>query len=492
MGKGKRLRSRRIVARPQTAKIRPMMPIPTWEANEEQPCPCGSRRPYRDCCKPHLSVPSRSTPLWRDAMDLMETGSFDAAERLFRAHFVQYLAWVHKHTVPVLKVEAPFVDNLVDIDVGALTAVVDAVAHCLYRLGRSEDIVPFLNHVESVVPLPAFGSRATYLRAAWLYLGCENPAAALVELLKLGECAASDHRETLELYLDLARNSLAPRQRIAIAERIIDRAENEVYVRLQYTASKAVALLMIGEPQRALDELNEVIAAAPCPEQVDTSEQVEGVWQLAKALSLQAFLQKDPVPLARAEELLRRIPEEGLTSKGKATLFLDLGWVLRDQGRFNEAAESFRRSLAYSPSVTAKVHLGHVYALAGSVEAARSTLSELESVTVEPLLELERLAALAALAIAAVDTGLAREVVARLRGIGEESPFWANQRDQLVIELMDYVNTPGAIAAPTRQKRIVAILTSFNQTVELKPNLFGLGFNVNKMIDNLIRRLGRD
>jgi hypothetical protein len=170
---------------------------------------------------------------------------------------------------------------------------------------------------------------------------------------------------------------------------------------------------------------------------------------------------------------------------------LDLGWVLLDQARFHEAAATFRRSLDTRTSEVAKIHLAHAQVLSGDTDSARRILDELEQQPVEADLRIEFLAAKGALAISTADAVLAVETVEHLRESSVEQPFWAAQRDQLVIQLLDFVRRPESTPSAERQGRIVSLLLFINRALELKPNICGLGLNLNAVFESLIQRLKR-
>jgi hypothetical protein len=68
------------------------------------------------------------------------------------------------------------------------------------------------------------------------------------------------------------------------------------------------------------------------------------------------------------------------------------------------------------------------------------------------------------------------------------SPFWAEQRDQLIIQMFDFVSQPTSTRTAARQRSIIKLLLSANEIVEFKPRVFGVGLNVNKVIEKLVRK----
>jgi hypothetical protein len=54
--------------------------------------------------------------------------------------------------------------------------------------------------------------------------------------------------------------------------------------------------------------------------------------------------------------------------------------------------------------------------------------------------------------------------------------------------MLDFVHRPDAIPKEKRQWAIMDILVFMNEVLELKPNFFGLGLNLNKVIEKLTKK----
>jgi hypothetical protein len=103
-------------------------------------------------------------------------------------------------------------------------------------------------------------------------------------------------------------------------------------------------------------------------------------------------------------------------------------------------------------------------------------------------LQLEYLGAKGAVAIATGDNSIAQETIEALKAMDIKSPFWSEQRDQLLIQMLEFLYHPDSAAPATRQRKIIALVLSINEFLQLKPSLFGMGVNVNKVIEALARR----
>jgi tetratricopeptide (TPR) repeat protein len=312
----------------------------------------------------------------------------------------------------------PAVDKLIEIDSEALIELADNISYGMGKLNWAREIIPFLDHLESIVLLGNFDKHMAYLRATYLYIALDDREGACRELTKLGTILEYGRRKALELYLDVCGSDLSERQRIAIAESIITQSGTDDHVRVQYTAIKAMGLLQVGERAQGSEELRAVLATTQPPSRVETAEETFAIWQLANAWALYGKFNDDEASLSKAEELLLRIPEDTMTPLGRSVLLLELGWVLRDQEKYRDAAAAFRRSLELNAATVTKIHLAHSLALCGEIDEARTLQRELDSTTIEADAQLESLASKGSLAIAAADKSLALETVEGLKRMG--------------------------------------------------------------------------
>lgn len=457
-----------------------------WLLDSGLPCPCGSGKTYRECCE--TVIAKHGDTLSKDALQCLNNEDLTQAELLYRAELVQYLGWIHAHTLPFAEAKIPVIRQIVDVDMEALNELAEAVAQCLYALGREKEIPAFLESLESEVPLPGYEKHAAYLRALWLHIGLRDKEGAVRELKKLGDILDYPRREAWELYLDVVGSDLTERQKITIAEHIVAEADEDENVRVQYTAIKAIALVQIGEADLARKEFEALLGTVKSPSRIETSDELMTEWQIAKAWSIYGEFHSNASALRKAEESLLRIPEAMLKSPGKAELHRDMGWILRNRARYSDAAAAFRRSLAYDDTQAGQIHLIHSLALCGEIEEARSLLEKLATETIDPNLRLEYFAAQGSLAVASGDTNLGTQTVDGLRTVLMDTPFWEAQRNQLIIQMLDFVHRPDATPKPDRQHGIIRILLSMNEVFDLKPNFFGVGVNINKLIEKLEKR----
>jgi len=452
-----------------------------------------------------MSATATDEHLWERAVAPMRAGDFAEAANWHRAQFVQYVQWVRQHTVPLLKGRLGSLkamglsQSLVAVDVDALESICDSVAFCLARQARGAEIRQFLNHAENIIPLRAFGPRATYLRALWTYLALDDAEGARAELAAI-EVEKSDHHETIELYIDVFNSTLSPRKKLLLAQRILQlvsgdseaRAEGRVAgLTFHYSSVCALCYLMLGETKNAEDVLAEATRSKEPIATPESDARISHNLHLARALCLLGKLRNDQSLLVRAESILRSIPDAGFTAAGKAQLMMDLGRVLMDREEYADAAVCFTSADGLNGDTVTKIHLADAQALAKQFEAASKTLASVPREDLPEGLALEYLQAAAHIAMGRNDRDTARGLAATLKRLDEREPYFAQHRDRMIIALQDFVVSPENSIQVQPSGKMVGFLMWINRYGELKPNVLGLGVNLNEILETLIARLSK-
>jgi hypothetical protein len=451
-------------------------------AFEEGPCPCESGKAFCECCRPILN----------DAGGLeAQPSDWKEAERQDRAQFVRYLQWVQEHTIPLAKLSARSATLLIRIDLDALEELCDRVAMALARQGREAEIIPYLHATERRIPLPEFACRATYLRSLWTYLALKDVAAARVELAKLGDLSGCDHRRTLELAIDLNGLRMPIRQRLHLSERILSLAEGDRGIQIQYLGLKAVSLLTLGEVEEASKVLQVATAMVPAGSP-SSFKDIEFNLKLARALAIRAHVEDDPGLTRAAEHLLVAIPTDSFTPAGRSAFLMDLGRVQTDAGNFTAAAASFAAAAEAAPDPLAKVKWVLTSALAGDWETSAKVLDSIDDNELEPEYRLEYLEAVAALSMTRGDKVKAHRAVELLEDLEEPVPYFAEHRNRLVIELLEFIRAPSEVERKKVPPIFVTVASWLSRYGHLKPNFMGVGVNVNQILDDLVKRSKAD
>lgn len=447
-----------------------------FEPGRNDPCICGSGLKFKKCCAGRYG----------DSADLeairaaLSNGQFEDALVLTRAYFTQYVIWHRAHTVPFLSTGSPSAQELLDIDVSALVDLLDWMMECHRQLGELE---AFRQTLESVTPLvdhPRWSQKVVYFRALSLLAESWNDKLGRSVLAELGPIEQVDDSEILELYLDLHWGELGVGQRLELIDRIIE-AKRLAAVRLQYRSLRGVQLLLVGDRQGAKSEVQAAILQYKAGESGRDDDY--GALQLARSCTMLAGLTNDSALLDEAEELLRgQLRKDSYTAMGLAMLWRELGDVLLDQDRAEDAKDAYLRSLDYLDSPLGKLKVSKALTFLGMHDRAREYLQGLSYSELTTAEAFDFNIVSARIALVTGDENEVQEVATRFDQLEVGDPYFKEIRHQVVAELRNPQHRPAEEATGFFAK----IWHMASRYLLVQPNLFGVGLNVNAIMKDAV------
>ncbi|MGA2556275.1 MAG: hypothetical protein ABSG04_08375 [Verrucomicrobiota bacterium] len=352
----------------------------------------------------------------------------------------------------------------------------EILARSLEKQGKREKIIPVFDAV-SQIPLPGLMERMTFLKCLWLAHALGNPKQAHEILSRWQSYEEIEDAHLLQLFLDLRGSSFSLLQRIAITNKIIKRSDSPLD-KLQYSNLKTMLTIMLGE----IDEAKEIHESAlntffqAAAEATDTGDAIFAALQCAAALELQGILSGDKMNFERALTFLDKIAFDNLLPLGVARVLYEKGrlnWLKRD---FARAAEYFSQSLKYDPQILPIIYRMDSWAQLDDFERARADLSAVRRHGIEKDYALEFLRGAATLAVRSGDVESARSVTEELKELQLDIQYFQIQRDELCIDLLEFASAPKKAGAWNR-------ICGLSNYLHLKPNIFGLGLNINKFFE---------
>jgi tetratricopeptide (TPR) repeat protein len=437
-----------------------------WKPDPDAACPCGSGNTYSSCCEQ-----LRGKVNWKQAADAWADGKLAQAEALFRGLLVQYLGWVHEHTLPARGTSV--YTSLEAIDAAAIRDIADSIAACMAKQGKLPQLIPFLDALETAVPLESFASHAVYLRSLSYHVYLDDANRSRQEFHKLPHVAHSTDSEVLELYLDVFRDSLSELEQLPLVDRILLKPRTRA-VELQYTMLRSFLYVALGDAAAALRALEPVVEKLtgdrPQPPRWDE------VHMAARLYDHRYQVGGNRADYEEAVSYYKQVPMEILTPHGQAGLLRELGALQSKAEEHGEAVSCLRKALATDPSDEISVSL--VFALIASkrTDDAVAVFATIDRDRIPAVLQLEYWHAAGTLAVATGNGPQLDAAVAALRAIAFSGVYWARVRDHVIEELSK---------DDGRSSRIARLLRLANRYFELKPNIFGLGVDLNSVLERV-------
>ncbi|MCK5271690.1 MAG: hypothetical protein KAJ52_03900 [Sedimentisphaerales bacterium] len=440
-------------------------------------CPCGSGLSFLSCCKEYLSKYGDGDT------ELYDEKDFNVAEKIWRGKLTQYLGWVFRDTLPMLKqFPGKQFEDWIQMDIDALDEIVYRLTFYLDKQNKQDEITGLFDHLTDTVALPNIEERMLFWKALWYDCKLKKVDNARKLLQDISVEKVTDV-PLLTLYIQLCGFELSICQRFEIIDKILKGTEERSQL-LQYNTLKAINLIMIGEIGKAHKVIEKAIHAyEPLPK--DESD-IYYLNMFARALATRWGLAREKSDLDKALEYYEKIPKEQLTTEGKAKVHEEQAALYKNAARYKEAIYHYEKTIEAVVSESAIIHLAEVYIKCNQIEKGKALLAGLKEDSISDICMLEYLQIKGLLGLAEKDEDLVRQVVKKVKTLKVDNLYFQDVCNQLCIELLEMLNNINQKGETVGFSRKLAMFfEKFRlacQYLELKPNLFGVGFNFNKII----------
>lgn len=455
----------------QAGRARPVAP---WFTTPEMACPCGSGSTFAGCCEPNLANGDTASTI------APEPGNPILSERRLRADLTRYLGLIHRDTLPMISRRHPLSSLSISIDVDAVEEAVRNIAVCLRQQARASDALRLFDHISHTVPIRQFGERMLALKAVWLNAVLNDEAAACKELAPVDPHAATDSG-LLEVYLGTIESDDVF-ESIRIVDRLIALRQDRMN-RIFNLTTKAKYHLLAGDKVAAAQA--EKRAVELIPEDAGTDFDSFEIMTLIRLYIIKWKTEAIEADYQEALAWLGRVPLDELTPQGQADVLHMHGSLLGDHGDTANGIEKLEASLASHATDAALVRLAELYVAAVRIEDALRAFEKLARMNLSAHLRAECLTTRAGLAIMQKDVHALRKIVKDLQGVDIRHRYFAEARNRACLSILQILEENGdAWDSVPNQSLMFTILRKIGMIcdyLELKPNLCGVGINLNKL-----------
>ena len=451
-----------------------MSSLTKYEPGRNEPCLCGSGSKFKKCC-----MGSYSSDAANDARNNFNQGLYEEALRSYRQFLTWYRLCHQAHTVPFLRSKTKESADLLKIDIEALAEILGLLHLCYLRTGQSEGFPSVLEYLSNAIADPRWKSKITYLLALWWLVDKGDRAAALTLVSEI-DIANCEDPEILELYLDVSPPELPFKTKVDILDRIVANTHRASDV-LQYTMIKGIAYCLINEIPQGCQIMSEAISQyRGLAVERRTSN---GDWHLARGLQLlgefegKTTLVRDSITHYIA--LQQEINDKKYTAAYSAEIEKSLGDCWSFLVDYDEADRHYEASLKQEPTDLTRVFLARAQANLGDMKAARKTLLSVNSSQLNVHEHYDFAMSWACLAMRSLDSKDIETAKLHLKKAQSFWPIFTSQRDSVLIGLLEM--SPRKMEGGF--KNLIRIL---NRYVSLNPNVFGIGINLNRILDDVV------
>jgi len=445
-------------------------------------CLCGSGRKFKSCCSDSYTLQQPGDGV----AEALNQKRHDEALALCRAGITQYTIWFKSHTEPFLVAGAESFQEMLEIDIKALSSLVELLLGCYVEAEKLADLPSALERLRGNVSDHRWSRKITYFQTvAELYATAWDEDAGRRELRKLEPFNEENDVEILQLALHLFGEELSFSEKQTLANRIIKYTHDPVE-KLHYRGVIALGYLMIGDESKA--EL-EFVDAVRDYRRVRESENETGYGSNIFATSLQMLgvITSNQGMLDEAAAIYRNLLlDEGWLPLGRASLHQQLGHIHRTKDEWDKAIESYALSSSFFPAAIIQVFESECYLQLGDVAKAISIVNGIDYSLLPDGERIDYALTFAAIAIAGGSKQMLDRAESLLRVIEVKEPFFRERRDSMLVVVLASRLSEKSDADTTNAKNILKTLKHFaRRYLILQPNFFGMGVNAGNILNDL-------
>ncbi|NOY29851.1 MAG: hypothetical protein GXP28_06635 [Planctomycetes bacterium] len=382
--------------------------------------------------------------------------------------------------MPLLKSGKKEGQTLLEVDIAVLADIVNLLSSCYQRLGRTDEFAMVLDHVEHFITDKRWQDKVAYLRSLW-WMNTKSDRSKARDCISHLEIANCEDIDILTLYLDVNGEELSFDQKDELFRRIIA-GTDEDDIRFQYECALGIARIAICETDEAIRLIEVAIDQFRSTEEDERS--LYGKHLFARALQQLGILKHDDDLIRESAKaystLLECADECNLSDFAIADYLSEVGKCHDLLGDQIKAIDCFDKSAErYSIPLT-QVYLASAYINKGDNESARKVL---QAINADELSDVNRQDFALACSTLAAKTCNREDIdiaVAELKCVSPREPYFLNMKNECLVALLE-------TKPSVQQSKLRDLLQKINRYLMLQPNFFGVGVNINNMLDDVDR-----
>ncbi len=442
------------------------------EPNLDAPCLCGSTRPFANCCRDKYSKGTKFK-----TREYFKEKDYPKALEECRRHITWYILCHKRHTEPLMKFVPEREIKILDIDIKALHSLIEDLGRCYLFNGIINEFGSALDSFKNAIKSDRWITKLNYKKGLWYSVFKEDDKSASEQIREL-DIACTDDLEALSLYYQLLGSTLGISEVLSMLAKLA--SHNDPAWKLKYQCLHGLTLYLHDDYSTGLHMMEEAIKEY---ELLDGEMRSEfGDSQLANFIGLYGRLSSNVDLVLKAVKLYDKELTKDFDSfqpeKEKATIYWHRGECLQFARLYDESISSYRISLSLYNNPLVKVFLAQSEIYSKQLDKARLTLNNIDSSKFGRS-ENTDLAmtwtSLASDSLLSSDIEIAKTLIKAAR---PEQMFFERRRLELYAMLTEL--TPKS--SPSFVRRLTQAV---NKYIELKPQVFGIGININAIISDI-------
>lgn len=454
------------------------------EPNCDELCLCGSGLLFNKCCADEYW----EYGLTKESFKCYNARDYKKALKYFRYDISKYLVYHRAHTLPLTKFTESKYVYIYNVDIDAMSEFINHMMYCYNKNGIRNKYYSFLQQMSDKFSDIKWKNQLIYQEACWILhpdWNSENEIKAKDIMLRLGDIKYVDDVKHLQLYLHLIRDELSFSERIHVIDKIINTSKDPDDL-LLYKCQKGTEYFLIMDEVKAEQEIKSAL------EPYIESNKVLNVFQndkIGHALLLLGIIENNPKRFEDSRRYLFSALESNmLSSNGKANIYFEIGNTFRIQSNHEEAIKYYLLSYDQNKDATSIVLCCRSLIATSEIDKVRSYISNINIAQLTPNGKFDMAIMLSELAVKTRNIKDILFAIANIKTIETIYPYFDNDKKDMTIGLLEMLSNDRSDTPEAKNSTLHKILLFVNRYGEIKPNIFGIGINVNEIISSHAKR----
>lgn len=452
-----------------------------FEPSLKSPCLCGSGLKFKRCCFGNHQ--GFGVEQQKKARELIEKGEYKEALIQARQSITIYTILHKTNTDPYIRSKNKGIVWILDIDIKALSDLVNTMLDCYRKLGDYEEFSDTLERLRLNINDSRWHRKVTYFQII-ARLGDEwNESVGKREVKKLLPLDDETDPEILQLYIHFWFVELPFAKKNDLIEKLISIVESPSQL-LQYKTVKAICYLSIGDDEEAILVIEEALKEYESTDWMN--DNVYGRHKRADTLGLLGNLKKSHELKNNAlQAYTELLGEKNWTETGMAHLYYEIGNCCYHLGKYSEAIDCYKSSLSKNDSELVNIFLAQAYCEEGD-EKAVDIIQHINASKLDSSGKLDLIFNYSTIGIKYNNDEMIKNSIPMLKSIRNLEPIFESRRSELLTQITECLVYG---INDNRRNTIVKCLKNLSKFVSryfiVQPNIAGLGINVNSILDDI-------
>lgn len=453
-----------------------------YKPNLNTPCLCGSGMKFKRCCQgdndAHCEIMIKS------ARDMMLKNDFKGALKLVRLGITNYSILHKTNTAPYIPSQNESIAWLLEIDIKALSELVESLLDCYRGLHDYNSFECDLERLRNNISDIRWQKKITYFQIL-ASLGEHWPEkVGKRQVKKLLPIDQENDVEIIQLYLHFCSDELSFKKNIDILDRLISLIKKPSE-KLQYSVVKVIKYLSIGDTEESQKLIEDALRNYESTGW--SNDDCYGLMQHARTISLLGDLKKSAdLKKAAINEYTSLINNHQWTDLGLAELYAQIGKSLFHIGKFNEAIEQYEKSLHITDSDLVKIYLSQVKLDLKDENAIEIIkLVEINASNLPTSEFIDFIFTYASIGISFNNKEMINKSIKYLSNSPPLEPIFEKQKTEIITQITNLYTNEDFETKNTLLTKIKSFLSKTSRYLILQPNIAGLGININNIFQDL-------